>query len=512
MKLATEAVSEGQPLPITFKAYVTSKQPDWQASVFVNTSLAFDDDSPVFNAHKLKLVIKALLPSSDLEKISVAMITEGEINVQAQTAKLSNARLSVLGLTMTGDLDIDNIFSVPVIHGPLKVKKFEAQSLAERFKITIPKMGNAESLRSVSLSTLFRTDFDMIRLDKIVAKIDGSSASGFVHILNFQQPTVSYGLKLDHINTSDYMAISEEPDQGELLLPLDLIRTSSIEGKLDVDKVMVSGNVELSNFHITSSIKDGVLSAEPVRMLIGESKVDARINFDARNTPEGLVTANVEDVDATDSINPTLKAIMGDDSLVFEGMVDVAADIHVAGVSMQELKKSAKGTVKISMEEPLVVQGIDLDYASRTVVADYANKNNFRTRKSFVPEFRPERKTKFNSMSGLFKIGNGKWTNDDLLLSSEEANISGSGSIDFINKKLDYRPVIDINVNNRVDIRDKLRDHPMEYHAYGVFEDLSYKFEVDKYELLVGRLLLQEAKARSIKQKNENTWDKYKSR
>jgi hypothetical protein len=69
-----------------------------------------------------------------------------------------------------------------------------------------------------------------------------------------------------------------------------------------------------------------------------------------------------------------------------------------------------------------------------------------------------------------------------------------------------------VSVNNRIDIRDKLRDHPMEYHAYGRFENVTYKFDVDKYELLVGRLLIQEAKKRSIKSKKQNTWDKYKSK
>ena len=152
-----------------------------------------------------------------------------------------------------------------------------------------------------------------------------------------------------------------------------------------------------------------------------------------------------------------------------------------------------------------IVQGIDLDHASRSVVADYANKNNFKTRRSFVPEYKPGRKTEFNNLSATFNVSNGKLLNNDLLLVSEKANITGSGSIDFINRKLDYRPVIDINVKNTLDIRNKLRDHPMEYHAHGVFENLSHEFNVDKYELLLGRLLVQEAKTRRIKRKMDKS-------
>ena len=259
MKLATDAVIEGQPLPVTFKAYIRSNQPEWQASVFVKTNLEFDDDSPVFNANKLKLVVKAQLPSSDLEKISVAMITDGEINVQTQTAKLSKVRLSVLGLVMSGELDVENIFSVPVIHGPLKVKTFEAQTLAERLKVTMPEMANTQRFRDISLSTLFKTDFDSIYLDDIAANIDESSVNGFIHISNFQQPVVNYDLDVDNLNLYDYRAADDASGQNELPLPLDLIRLSDLEGTLDIGTVTVNDDIQLKEFHITSQIKYGIV-------------------------------------------------------------------------------------------------------------------------------------------------------------------------------------------------------------------------------------------------------------
>jgi len=511
MKLATEAVIKDQPLPITFKARVQSNQPEWQASVFVKTSLEFDDDSPVFNANKLKLVVKALLPSSDLEKITVAMVTEGEINVQTRTAKLSKVRLSVLGLKMTGELNVDNIFSTPVIHGPLKVKPFEAQALAERFKISIPQMANDQSLRNISLKTSFKTDFDSIYLDDITASVDGSGVNGFIRISGFQQPVISYDLNVDSIALHDYYINDNVSAQRDWLLPLELIRSSDLAGTFNVEMLKVNDDIELKEFHLVSRIKDGIIKAEPVTMLVGESEVEATIRLDTRNMPEGEIAVNINNVDAKASINPLLKTIMGKDALVFEGLLNANANLQITGESIAQLKRSAKGTVNIDMND-LLVQGIDLDHASRTVVVVYANKNNFRTRKSFVTKYNPGRKTEFSHLSATFEVANSKWVNSDLSLVSEKINITGSGSIDFINRKLDYRPVVDVNVNSRVDIRDKLRDHPMEYHAYGSFKNLSYKFNSDKYDLLVGRLLLQEAKARNNRQAKQDSWNKYKSK
>lgn len=511
MKLTTEAVVKGQPLPITFKAHVRSNQPEWQASVFVKTSLEFDDDSPVFNANKLKLVVKALLPTSDLEKITVAMVTEGEINVQTRTAKLSKVRLSVLGLKMTGELNVDNIFSTPVIHGPLKVKPFEAQALAERFKISMPQMANDQSLRNIALKTSFKTDFDSVYLDDITASVDGSGVNGFMRISDFHQPVIVYDLDIDSVNLHDYTIVDNVSGEDEWLLPLELIRSSDLAGTFNVAMLKVDNDIELKDFHFVSRIKDGIVEADPVTMLVGESDVEASLRLDARNTPEGKLTVKVNNVDAKASINPLLKTIMGKEALVFEGLLNANANLKMTGESITQLKKSVKGTVKIDMND-LLVQGVDLDHASRTVVVVYANKNNFRTRKTFASEYNPGRKTEFNNLSATFEVADGKWVNSDLSLVSEKVNITGSGSIDFINRKLDYRPVIDVNVNSRVDIRDKLRDHPMEYHAYGSFENLSYKFNSDKYDLLVGRLLLQEAKARKNKQTKQDSWNKYKSK
>lgn len=510
MKLTTDAVVKGQPLPITFNAYAKSSQPEWQGSVFVKSKFEFKDDSPVFNASDLKLVVKALLPSSKLEKVTFAMIADSEINVQTQKARLSRVRLSVLGMMMTGELSVDNIFSIPVIQGPLKVKAFEAQSLASQFKISIPPMAGAQSLKEISLKTLFKTDFDSIYLDNIVAKIDESQVNGYVHLVGMQHPVVSYDLDVDRINLHDYRTVDNEPGQDEMKLPLDLIRSSNLEGALDVETVVVD-EIELKNLHVTSKIRDGILKAIPITMLVGESEVKATIQFDASESPVGMLTVNANNVDANDSINPLLKSIMGNKAINLEGAVAAEASLQATGMSMDALKSSAQGTLKINMDT-VAIRGIDLDHENRSVVADYANSNNFRTRKSFVTKYEPDRITEFDNLSATINISGSNWVNNDLSLVSAKANIAGSGSVDLINRTLDYRPVVDMNVGNAIDIRDKLRDHPMEYHAHGTFENLSYEFNVDKYELLVGRLLLQEAKARSIKQKKQNIWQNIKSK
>ena len=500
MSLVTEAVIKGQPLPVTIKAYAESNQPEWQALVSIKSNLEFNDDSPTFNANKLKVSVKALLPGEENKKISFAMVSDSHINWQENTAKLTKTRFSIFGLILSGAFDVENIFSVPIIQGPLKVKSFEAADLAKRLDVDIPVMANSHSLKNISMKALFRTDFDSIFLDDIHANVDKSNIEGFVHITDINNAVIRYDLGVDKIALHEYRTVDDESANNEVMIPLDLIRSTDLEGVLDVETVVLD-DIELTEFHITSNIKDDIVNANPVTLWLGESEVKLAMELNARSMPLGKFTVEVKNMEAKTTLNPILKTIMGEGALVLDGIVNVDASINTKGSSIARQQKTAKGTIKIDMAKTMI-QGIDLDHSSRSVVVDYANKNNFRTRESYAPKYEPDRNTEFNSLHATFQVSHGKLINRDLLLVSEKANVTGSGSIDFINKRLDYIPVVDINVKSRVDIRDKLRDHPMEYRTQGKFENLTTTFNLEKYELLLGRLLVQESKARRNKRLN----------
>jgi len=508
LSLSTQVVSKGQPLPVEIKAFVESNQPEWQAAVNAKTRLEFNQDSAVFDAKDLKLTVKALLPDTEMEKITLAMVADSKINLQSRSAKLTNARIGVLGLVMGGTFDVENIFSVPVIQGPVKVKKFEADKLAKHLNFDIPQMTNTQSLKNITLTALFKTDFDTVYLDNIAANVDESKVKGFLHVTGLSQPVVRYELKADKISLDDYRLVSNELEQDETPLPLKFIRASDVEGVLDIETVTV-GDTELHKVHITSNIENDILNANPLTMLVSEGEVKAAMRLDARETPAISFVAKARQLDAKASINPLLTNILGDEAPTLSGRVDADANLKATGSSAIALKTSAQGNIKVNMDKA-VVKGVDFDHASYAVVADYAERNDFRVSRTFNVEYVPDRVTEFDSLRATFRVSKGKLINSDLLLVSDVVNVSGSGSLDFINGKLDYRPVIDMNVKSTVNVRDKLRDHPMEYQTHGLWGELTTEFDVERYDLHMGRLMIQEAKAnrnRRINSKSENSWN-----
>ena len=504
MNVTTEAFVEGQPLPLTFKAYIESNQPEWAAATFVKTKLAFDPGSPIFDAKELRLVIKAKLPIEKMDPVTFTLGADSQVNVKTKTARLEGTRFSFLDLVMSGSFDVENIFSTPTIYGPLKVKAFEAQALAKHFKVELPELANSLSLKNIALTANFKTDFDSIHLDDLSAKFDSTKINGFVRAekLSDATPVVRYDLDVDKVVWDDYAFAS---DESKLHLPLGFIRAVDLEGSLDVATVMVD-DLSVISLQVPADIKQGILTSNPISMEIKDAGIKAAMQLNATAAPVARTTIEINNMNTMDSINPLFKKIMGEKPLLVEGIVTASADLKSSGESIHAHRSSVKGTLDVNMDN-LVLQGVDLNHASKKVVAEYANKHNFKTRKSYVPEYVPDLKNNFTSLRAVFKVSGKKLSTTDILLVSDAANITGAGSIDFQKNTLSSRPVIDIHVKNRIDIRDKLRDHPMGYHVQGPFENLTTQFDIDRYELLVGRLLIQEAKARRNKALNtKKTW------
>ena len=505
MSLGTKAISKGQPLPIELKALVESSQPEWVAAVSAKTTLEFNQDSAVFDAKGLKLSAKALLPATEMGKLTVAMVTDGTVDLQTQSAKLTNTKLGMLGMVIAGTFDVEHLFSVPVIQGPVKVKTFEAAQLARHLKVEIPQLNNPQSLKKIQVTGNFKTDFNSAKLDDISAVVDQSRVKGFVHVAGLARPVVRYELQADQLNLDDYLPASTESDDA--LLPLDFIRAAALDGVLDIETVVLGG-VETTGFQITSNIENGIVNVNPVNMLVHGGEVSAAMRMDARETPVLSVTAEVRQVDADGSLNPLLQNMIGDQAPVLAGVVDADVNLSASGFSLPALQRSAKGSVKLEMGAG-TIEGIDFNHESQSVVVDYAERNDFRVSRTFNEEYVPDSITEFKSLEANFKISKGRLVNDDLLMVSDMVNVNGSGVIDFINGKLDYRPEIDMHVGNTGNIRDKLRDHPMTYHAQGSFGEVKVDFDVARYDLHLGRLMIQEAKAhknRRINSEKQHSW------
>lgn len=505
LKLNTEAVVQGKPLPVSLNAHFESNQPAWQATIFVKTSLTFTDDSPIFKAGNLELGLKPELPETSLEDVSLILVAQGEVNVETETAKFTDVKMSVLDLLMAGELNAEKIFSVPVIKGPLQVQSFEAQTLASQFKVELPKFNNETSLKKIAFKTQFGTDFKSINFDDLLAVIDESRAKGFVHIEDIRNHVVKYELNVDSVNLDNYLLADDGTDRQKQPLPLGVVQSSTMDGKVTVEKVTL-GERTLDKVQLISKIEKSVLSVNPVSFQVGDVPVKAALRVDATKTPKVELVTEVSNIQSDVVIKPFLEMVQGKDALTLDGVVKLNGELAAVGKSIAALRKNTKGYINVTVDNP-VLHGIDVDYASKKVVAQFAKKNNFRTRASYAPAFEPGKTYTFDSITARIEVDKGKYSTTDMKLDNKEFSLAGYGILDSIKKTINARWVMDLKLGDPEDIREKLRNHPMEYTVQGKLGKPVYAFDEKKYDLLVGRLLVQEARKRKIEQKkNKNSW------
>ncbi len=500
MSAVTRAVASGQPLPVEIKAFVESKEPEWQAGINIKSMLGFSQDT-VIDAGDLKLVARYLLPDTDIGKGSLVMAADSKIDLESGLLELNNARLSTLGLDISGTLEIENLFTDPVIRGPIKVASFAAAALADQLKYDLPQFTNPDSLAKLSLTTLLKTDFKAFYLDDIVADVDGHRLTGHIHLSDPAKPAARFALQLDRLPLGDYLLAQNAPADKQTALAFERIRKADIAGTIDVDTVLLD-DAEIRELHAEAQVSDGVFSTSQMTMLVDDNNVSASIRLDLKQTSQAVLVAEVNNADADIIVNPVLKVIGGEETPSVVGLVDVDVNLHAIGASWKALQQSARGTVKLDMDK-LTVTGFDFDRAARKVVNDYGNRYDFRASKAFMSEFLADSITEFDGLHATLHIAQGKISNDDLKLVSDLVTVTGSGAIDFINHVVDYRPVIDMHIDNTANLRNKLRDHPMEYQVQGPFGDLTTAFDADRYDLLVGRMLIQETKERQYRRLNE---------
>jgi len=534
LNLETGAIRFGQPIAVKLSVQIENNQPEMQASIVFDTLLRINKDFSLIDATSLQLGVDTIMPSVLKERISFVLSTDTHVDLKQQTAQLTNTRFSIFDLVMSGAFDINKLMETPEIKGTLNIKEFNAHDLANKLQIELPPMAGEQSLKAISVSMKIDTDTKKLNLDDLIVKLDASTIKGWLHVDDIKEQKVQFSLAMDSIKLEDYMAPEIEPAQTaeketkpvktakpakekdiEIVLPVELLRTLNLNGEFVLGETSLQG-IPIKKFRVNTQIEGGVVKINPIEMSVLNTDVRAAGQVDVRKkTPVYLFTLEANNLDSSAVIDPMLKAMVGNDDLLkLVGTVSLNANIKTRGVKLNGLMKAATGKVDIDMNE-LGMQGLDFNYFSRQAAAKILEKNNVSFNKtSFLKGQDTKQKNLFNSFHASFKIAKGKAVNKDFSMKSDHVTLTGSGEVDFINGYLNYQPVMQLNLDNPVDVRDKIRALPIIYRVYGPFGDLKYELNKKLYFRNAGRLLKQEAKARAIKklkQKGKSKWGNVKS-
>lgn len=364
--------------------------------------------SVVWNGQRMDLQVFARSPTR--------LATGGSpIDLAIQSAHLN---VAVSGLARLGDgLNLA---------GTVEVSSPDLRKLAQwaDFQIT----GEA-GLKQFSATAGIDLVGQTLKLNKATIAMDGMNAQGNVVLaLAGKRPRITAGLGLDRLDTNIYTgrqssaAATARNDWNDAAL--DFSSLKSLDAKLRLRTAgIVYGDVKFGETLLDVDLASGKLQANLKKITLYGSTATGELSLDgAASMPALAGTFTASGLDAL----ALLKDFEGTSR--FEGKLATTLNLSASGRSQRELVSTLAGTAQFRLTDG-TIRGIDMARMVRAVqnavLGGWDKTDNAGT--------------EFSSLSAGFQIADGIGTNSDLNLTGPLVRVTGTGTVDLLRKRLNYK-------------------------------------------------------------------------
>jgi len=521
--LTTGAIRFNEPVDIQLNTNVKHNEPELDALVDLSASMTFNEAFTNILFDALKFKVSANAPGLLKEQLDLELQSDINIDIDQQVATLSNTQVSTMDATLHANLDVNSLFSEPVISGTIHTESINARDLMSRLQIELPSMAKESSLTKIVYASRIKANAQHVELDDIKLNLDDSEMTGWLHVLDMAQPMVRYKLHLSPLNADDYMAppaleVAQDAvpavagkasasavvagQEAEIELPVELLRKLDLQGELTMDSVTVNGT-PLTDILMKTQAKAGVVRIDPLQLKALEGNATASVMINVKeDMPDYAIGLKASDIQPGPVIDPMLVRMFGQKDVTMDGAANVLADIKTHGTRVSQLKQAAQGNLRFEMGKT-ILQGVDFEYYVRNVVADYLTTKSLAVPGEWRGSFDPKTKTAFNRVHASAIVANGDITNKDLILDSSRIKVKGEGVANIVRNDMDYKALVDVEPTRRQTTAEKLLDQPLSIHIHGPFEQLAYDVDKNQLKKTLGNMLEAETKAKIKKEIDE---------
>jgi AsmA protein len=525
--LTTGAVRFNQPVDIQFNTKVKHSAPVVDADIELTTQLTFNEAFTLITANALQILVDADAPELFKEKLEVSLNSDIQADLDKGQASLDNTRLSAMGANVHAELAVNQLLEEPVITGAVRTDDINARELANKLGVELPPMAEPTAMTRVAYAYNLNVSAKQARLDQIVIKLDNSEITGWVDIQDFELPKVRYELHATAINADAYLPPTTEApaekqaeapaappvagevaapaateEDPEIALPVELLRTLDLQGQLTMESVTIT-QIPVTDILMKTQARAGMVRVDPLSMKTLEGNVNGSMMLNAKNdVPQYAIGLKASELQAGPVVDPLLVGMTGEHDVSFDGKANLLADIKTSGTRVSALKKAATGQVRFDMGKSML-QGVDVEYYARGVVADYLATKSLSVPPDWRGTFDPKSKTAVYRVRATGDIANGDIVNKDLLLDSSRFRVTGEGVANIIRNDMDFNTLIDVEPTRKKTTAEKLLDEPMKLRIHGPFAALSYDVDKSQLKKALSNMLEAEAKAKVKKELEE---------
>jgi AsmA protein len=353
-----------------------------------------------------------------------------DLNTESESIALATVELAMLGLDISAEVEPLSYAGDISPVAAIQVDPFSLRNLMQRLDIEAPETTDPTALGKVSIDATAKVTPTAIVLTNLTLVLDDTTLKGELSIPQGNADIYRLDLKANEIDLDRYMAPvaegagSSDSSEVPIEIPTDMIRLINARGKLTLDSVHLSG-LEFADVTLGLVTDNGVLRLHPFSATLFEGQYQGDIQIDASaDTPVISANERIEGV----QLGALALAMFEQDNI--SGTINGTFKLSGRGADLAAIQRDLGGSISLELIDG-AYEGTDVWYELR--------KARAALRQEEAPEPNLPARTQFSEVSASGPVVNGIFANDNLLVELPFMQITGKGSVNFVDATMDYR-------------------------------------------------------------------------
>jgi len=353
-----------------------------------------------------------------------------EMDGNAEMISLDRVELSLLGLDISADVEpfsyADEITPIAAI----QVDAFSLRNLMQRLDIEAPDTADPNALGKVSIDATVRVSPTALALTDLTLVMDETTFTGELSIPQGDNDIYRLELTADSIDLDKYMAPAVDvestaaADEPPIEIPSELIRLINARGSLKVGDANLGG-MRFENVELGLNTNNGNLRLHPISATLFEGTYNGDVRIDASgDTPVMSVNERIEGV----QLGALAQAMFEQDNI--SGTINGSFKLSGRGSDLGAIQRDLDGDISFELIDG-AWEGTDVWYELRRARAAIKQEP--------APEPQLPARTQFSQVRASGPVRNGVFSNNDLLAELPFMQLTGKGSVNFVEATVDYR-------------------------------------------------------------------------
>lgn len=353
-----------------------------------------------------------------------------QINTAEQRVVLGEMDISVLGMSMSADIEPFSYAGTIQPEAELRVAEFSLKELMQALAIDPPLTADPNAMSRVAFTAKAVVGENDISLQAMTLELDDSTMVGSLSLPMSESGSLRFDLNVDAINLDGYMAPTEEgiaaaesEDSGDIEIPVDMIRALNASGSFKIDRALLSG-MEFTNVQLGLNSENGRLRLYPLSAELYDGTYNGDVQIDAANDiPSISVNENIAGV----NLAALAKSMFDQENI--SGSINGSFVLSGRGQSVAEIRQDLDGNMAFELVDG-AWEGTDVWHELRAARAMF--------RQEPAPEPQLPARTEFTTVSASGTVLNGIFENNDLFAELPFLQITGNGMVDLPAAQINY--------------------------------------------------------------------------